>query len=108
MEDEEKVYIRIPVSTKFISTLLVGAVIAFGSYPVVNRLNPSARSDPFTGMDGDKLEDRIEILELEISQCQQRNANHREQQAGELATLKEKTSSNEYLIKRCMRLTGEY
>ena len=77
-----------------------------GGTSVANIIIPN-RPDPFTGKDGAKLGDRIDVLELEVSSCRQRNSTHKEQQASELATIKAKTLSNEYLIKQCMRITGQ-
>ena len=90
--------------------LIVAALVIFfgsnaGSF--INAVNPNIRSDPFTGTDGNRLEGRIEILELEVTQGQQRNAKHREEQATELATIRERTLSNKYLIERCLTITGQ-
>ena len=106
-QDEEKIYIRIPVSGKLVVSSIVALVLAFGAYPVANRINPDARSDPFTGAEGNDLADRIDVLELDVSSCQKRNSNHREAQASILATLKTKIQSNEYLIKQCMKITRQ-
>ena len=97
-QDEEKIYIRIPVSGKLVVSSIVALVLAFGAYPVANRINPDARSDPFTGEQGSDLADRVDVLELDVSSCRQRNSNQREAQASVLATLKPKTQSNEYLL----------
>ena len=103
-DNEQAVYI--PITGKQIGVALVALVVAIGGYPVASQFNPNLRHDPFTGAAGDKLEDRIETLELEVSGCQRDNSMHREAQAKDLATIKAKTLSNEYLIKQCMRATG--
>jgi len=102
---EEAVHIR--VTGKQLSVAIVALVTALGSYPVVNWFNPAVRADSFTGTDGDKLEDRIETIELEVSNCQRRGYLHNEKQAEEVATLKAGQKANEYLIKQCMRITGQ-
>ncbi len=98
MPTEEAVYIR--VTGKQLGVALVAVVTAFGSYPVANWVSSDIRHDPFTGADGLELEDRIEILELEVSVCQRDSSLHREAQAETMATIKAKTLSNEYLIKQ--------
>ena len=87
--------------------LLIGGGAAFNIF-IPNRPNH------YTGAQGaaqsirtDTLEDRIELVELEVASCQQRQYNHRETQAGVLAEIEAKTKSNEYLIKQCMRITGQ-
>ena len=77
-----------------------------GGTSVANIIIPN-RPDPFTGKDGEKLEDRIDVLELEVSSCRQRNSAHKEQQASEIATIKARTLSNKYLIERCLTITGQ-
>lgn len=111
MSNEEAVHIR--VTGKQLGFAIMALVAAIGGYPLANQFNPNLRSDPFTGSDGkeqsrrsDEIEDRIEILELEVAQCQQRNSNHRESQAGILAELKSGVKTNRFLIERCMIITG--
>ena len=90
--------------------LIVAAlVVLFGSNAgsFINTINPNIRSDPFTGADGIALEDRIDILELEVARCRQRNAMHRESQASSLATLNANVQNNKDLISRCLRITGQ-
>lgn len=74
---------------------------------LINTVSPNVRNDPFTGADGVALEDRIDILELEVASCKQRNATHRELQAGSLAALNANVQNNKDLINRCMRITGQ-
>lgn len=104
MEKEEAVHIR--VTGKQIGLAVVALATILSGYPLANSLNSGIRNDPFTGADGDKLEDRIEILELEVSGCQRRSYIHSEEQAEAVATLKAGQKANEYLIKQCMRMTG--
>lgn len=89
--------------------LIAALVIILGGNAgsIVGSLNSDVRHDAFTGSDGAELEDRIEFNELDIAACKDRNARHREDQAQELATIRAKTLSNEYLIKQCMRITGQ-
>ena len=84
-------------------------VILFGGNAtgLINAYSPDFRADKFTGIEGRELEDRIEILEMGLAGCQRDNFLHREQQATSIATLRAKTISNEYLIKQCMRITGQ-
>jgi len=103
--EEEKIYI--PITAKFIGATMVAMVVAFGSYPLANWFNPDLRNDPFTGARGDGLEDRIETIEVELSDCQRNSYMHREKQAETFATIKAKTLSNEYLIKQCMKITRQ-
>ena len=84
---------------------IYGFALLIGGGSAFNIFVPS-RPDPFTGADGDRLEDRIEIIELEVAGCQQEQHAHREAQAEVLATIRAKTLSNEYLIKQCMHRTG--
>ena len=74
---------------------------------LINAYSPDFRADKFTGIEGRGLEDRIEILEMDIAGCQRDSFSHREEQATSIATLRAKTISNEYLIKQCMRITGQ-
>jgi hypothetical protein len=103
--EEQAVYI--PVSGKQLGLVLVALVTALGSYPLANWFNPNLGHDAFTRSDGDKLEDRIESLEVGLSDCQRNAYMHREKQAETVATIKAKTLSNEYLIKQCMKSTRQ-
>ena len=102
---EEAVHIR--VTGKQLGLALAVVVAALSSYPLANWFSPSVRNDPFTGEDGAELTDRIELVELEITGCQRERILHNHSQAAIIATLQAKTRSNEYLIKQCMRVTGQ-
>ena len=102
---EEAVHIR--VTGKQLGIAITAFAVVLGSYPVANWFSPAVRSDPFTGSDGRELADRLDVIEMEVAHCQQRQHKHREAQAGVLAEIKAKTKSNEYLIKQCMRMTGQ-
>lgn len=104
MGTEEDKYIRI--TPKFIGVAFAAFVVAISSGPLVNKLSPDARNDPATGSELRQLEDRLDELELEVAQCQDRQSSHRELQADALATIRAKTISNEYLIKQCMGRVG--
>ena len=102
---EETVSVRI--TGKQISIAMVALVTALGSYPLANWFSPDVRADAFTGADGSELEDRIEHVELAVAQCQRDRYSHDKKQVEAMATVKAKTLSNEYLIKQCMRATGQ-
>lgn len=88
--------------------IIAAMVILFGSNAgsFINAINPNVRNDPFTGTRGNGLENRIDALELEVSACKDRNANHRTVQARELSKLQANVINNRFLIERCMDITG--
>lgn len=93
--------------------LVYGFIILVGGSSAFNLAIPK-RPDPFTGADGDLLkswisdnEDRIEMLELDVSACKSRNSEHREFQASDVAKLKADVENNKYLITQCMHTAGQ-
>ena len=106
MSDKEQNGITVSVSNIKDRIWIYGLIILVGGSSALNIVIPT-RPDPFTGSDGDYFDDRITVLEFEVKQCQKRNGNHRENQAGILAKLEANVKNNKDLINRCLRITGQ-
>ena len=84
---------------------IYGFAILIGGTTIADIIVPK-RPDPFTGTEGAIHDDRLDFIELEISQCKERNSKHREQQSGILAELRSEVKNNRFLIERCMDITN--
>lgn len=99
MSDEEGV--TFAISGIKDRVLVYGLIALVGGSSIVNLIGPKDNDLLNLGFD-----DRLDMLELEVEGCKDRNNTHNESQASALATLVAKTQSNEYLIKQCMGRTG--
>ena len=104
MSEEETVHFRVTGKQIGLTVAALATIIISG--PVANWASPNVRSDAFTGTDGAALEDRVVFIEMQLSKCRKRNGAHREDQASELATIKANIKNNNFLIRRCMQMTG--
>ena len=102
-ENEEAIYI--PVTGKTVGVLFAAVAALFGGDYLANwYVDDTTASYPRSA--GDKLEDIVYAIKLEVDACQDRQYKHRENQASQIATLIQKQANNEYLIKQCMSRTG--
>lgn len=113
--------IHISLTPKQIGVVVAILLAGFSAYPVVDMVNPAATSriDPFTGTDGQALDDRLTVVELMVehikdddSECEERQEALRD----DLTTLTNKVvtyqattiqrdDQQDRLIEQCMHRT---